>query len=64
LGGRSRWISEFEASPVYSMSSRTAKATERNPVSENKKTTKKQQQQKKAGKSLLHLKWNEPKRMF
>jgi hypothetical protein len=36
LGGRGRWISEFEASLVYSMSSRTARATQRNPVSKNK----------------------------
>jgi hypothetical protein len=40
LGGRGRWISEFEASLVYRVSSRTAKATQRNPV------LKKQQQQK------------------
>jgi hypothetical protein len=33
LGGRGRWISEFEASLVYRVSSRTARATERNPVS-------------------------------
>jgi hypothetical protein len=36
LGGRSRWISEFEASLVYTVSSRTARATQRNPVSKNK----------------------------
>jgi hypothetical protein len=33
--GRFR-ISEFEASLVYRVSSRTARATQRNPVSENK----------------------------
>jgi len=32
LGGRGRWISEFEASLVYSPSFRTARATQRNPV--------------------------------
>jgi hypothetical protein len=32
LGGRGRQISEFEASLVYKMSSRTARATQRNPV--------------------------------
>jgi hypothetical protein len=37
LGGRGRWISEFEASLVYTVSSRTARATQRNPVSEKKK---------------------------
>jgi hypothetical protein len=32
LGGRGRRISEFEASLVYKVSSRTARATQRNPV--------------------------------
>jgi hypothetical protein len=32
LGGRGRWISEFEARLVYRVSSRTARATQRNPV--------------------------------
>jgi hypothetical protein len=32
-GGRGRWVSEFEASLVYKVSSRTAKDTQRNPVS-------------------------------
>jgi hypothetical protein len=31
--GRGRWISEFKASLVYNVSSRTARATPRNPVS-------------------------------
>jgi hypothetical protein len=35
-GGRNRQISEFEASLVYRMSSRTARATQRNPVLKNK----------------------------
>jgi hypothetical protein len=38
LGGRGRRISEFEASLVYKVSSRTARATQRNPVSKNKQT--------------------------
>jgi hypothetical protein len=38
LGGRGKQISEFEASLVYKVSSRTAKATQRNPVSKNKNT--------------------------
>jgi hypothetical protein len=33
LGGRGRWISEFKASLVYRVSSRTARTTQRNPVS-------------------------------
>jgi hypothetical protein len=32
LGGRGRRISEFEASLVYRVSSRTARAIQRNPV--------------------------------
>jgi hypothetical protein len=37
LGGRGRRISEFEASLVYKVSSRTARATQRNPVSKKTK---------------------------
>jgi hypothetical protein len=37
LGGRGRQISEIEASLVYRVSSKTARATQRNPVSEKKK---------------------------
>jgi hypothetical protein len=37
LGGRGRQISEFEASLVYKVSSRTARATQRSPVSGKKK---------------------------
>jgi hypothetical protein len=36
LGGRGRQISEIEASLVYRVSSRTARVTQRNPVSKNK----------------------------
>jgi hypothetical protein len=48
LGGRGRGISEFEDSLVYRVSSRTARATQRSPVSkkkQNKKTKKHHQQQ-------------------
>jgi hypothetical protein len=38
LGGRGRRISEFEASLVYKVSSRTTRAIQRNPVLKNKKT--------------------------
>jgi hypothetical protein len=38
LGGRGRWISEFEASLVYRVSSRTVRAIQRNPVSTKQKT--------------------------
>jgi hypothetical protein len=51
LGGRGRRISEFKASLVYKVSSRTARAIQRNPVSKNKKTkTKTKKKQKKQGK--------------
>jgi Sec-independent protein translocase protein TatA len=59
LGGRGRWISEFKASLVYRVSSRTTRATQRNLVSKtkqnkskqaskqaNKQTNKKQQKKK------------------
>jgi hypothetical protein len=45
LGSRGRWISEFEDSLVYRVSSRTARATQRNPISKkpkNQTKTKKQ----------------------
>jgi hypothetical protein len=44
-GGRGRQISEFEASLVYKVSSRTARAIQRNPVSETNKQTNKQKNQ-------------------
>jgi hypothetical protein len=48
LGGRGRRISEFEASLVYRVSSRTDRATQRNPVSKkNKKEKEKQNKQTK-----------------
>jgi hypothetical protein len=47
LGGRSRWISEFEASLVYRVSSRTVRATQRNPVSKTKTKQNKQKTPKK-----------------
>jgi hypothetical protein len=37
LVGRGRQISEFEASLVYRVSSRTVRATQRNPVLKKKK---------------------------
>ena len=40
LGGTGRWISEFGASLVYTVSSRKAKATQRNPASKNKQNKK------------------------
>jgi hypothetical protein len=40
LGGRGRWIFEFEARLVYKVSFRTARDTQRNPVSKTTTTTK------------------------
>jgi hypothetical protein len=53
LGGRGREISEFQASLVYRVSSRTAKATQRNPVSKTKqnKTSKKKSSNSNLGKT-------------
>jgi hypothetical protein len=41
LGGRGRQISEFEASLVYRLSSKTARAAQRNPVLKTNKQTNK-----------------------
>jgi hypothetical protein len=57
LGGRGRRISEFEASLIYKVSSRTARTSQRNPVLEkktkqktkNKNKTKQTKKQKKEG---------------
>jgi hypothetical protein len=46
LGGRGRLISEFEASLVYRASSRTARATQRNPVLKNQKKKRKKEKKK------------------
>jgi hypothetical protein len=53
-GGRSRRISEFEASLVYRVSSRTARAIQRNPVSKKKQ----KQKQKTNNKKPIHIKVN------
>jgi hypothetical protein len=51
LGGRDRRISEFEASLVYRVSSRTARDIQRNPVSKNKKKKKRQAKEKNCSRS-------------
>jgi hypothetical protein len=48
LGGRGKLISEFKASLFYRVSSRTARDTQRNPVSKNQEKKK----EKRAAKSL------------
>jgi hypothetical protein len=56
LGGRGRWISEFEASLVYKVSSRTAsRAIQRNPVLKTKKKTKKKQKNKNKNKKQTRI---------
>jgi hypothetical protein len=54
---RGRWISEFEASLVYKVSSRTTRAIQRNPVSkkQNKKQKTKKQKQKQKTENKKHL---------
>jgi hypothetical protein len=47
LGGRDRLISEFKASLIYRVSSRTARDTQTNPVLKNKKKKKKKESQEK-----------------
>ena len=57
MGGRDRWISEFEASLVYKVSYRTARATQRYPVSKNQKKKKKMSERWKTeiAKTLISL---------
>jgi hypothetical protein len=54
LGGRGRRISEFEASLVYKVSSRTARAIHRTPVSKTKTKTKKPKTKKTKNKTKQH----------
>jgi hypothetical protein len=49
LGGRGRQISEIKASLVYRVSSRTARAIQRNPVSKNQKKKKKKKKKERNG---------------
>jgi hypothetical protein len=60
LGGRGRQISEFEASLVYKVSSRTARAIQRNPVLKNKKKKQKNKTNKQTKtKTKTKTKWLE-----
>jgi hypothetical protein len=49
--GRGRRISEFKASLVYKVSSRTARAIERNPVLKNQNQKKKKKKKKRNNKT-------------
>ena len=57
MGGRGRWISEFKARLVYKVSSRTARATQRNPVSKNKNKRPKTNKTKNKQTKPLHGLW-------
>jgi hypothetical protein len=50
LGGRGRWTSEFEASLVYRVSSRTSQGYTEKPCLKTNKQTKQNKKQKKEGK--------------
>jgi hypothetical protein len=62
LRGRGRWISEFEASQVYKVSSRTARAIQRNPFSKRTKQQQQQQQQQQQNKKQKNKKKEKEKR--
>jgi hypothetical protein len=53
LRGRGRWISEFEASLAYRVSSRTARAIQRNPVSKNQEKKRKKEKVSKSRTPLV-----------
>jgi hypothetical protein len=55
LGGRGRCISEFKASLVYRVSSRIARATQRNPVSKQNKTKQNKTTKTKIKIEILHI---------
>jgi hypothetical protein len=50
MGGRGRQISDFEASVVYRVTSRTVRATQRNPLKKKKKKKKKRKGKERKGK--------------
>jgi hypothetical protein len=53
LGGRGRRISEFKGSLIYKVSSRTARATQRSPVSKEETKKKKKKKEKRKMKGAL-----------
>jgi hypothetical protein len=56
LGGRSKGISEFEASLVHRVSSRTARVIQRNPVSKTKQNKTKTKTNKQTNKNGVYMK--------
>ena len=59
LGGRGRLISEFYANLFYRASSRTARVTQRNPVSKQNQTNQKQKQTNKKTKYKTLVNWGQ-----
>jgi hypothetical protein len=59
LGDRGKWISEFEASLVYRVNSRTARATQRNPVLKNQNNNKKEGEKKGPSIRKVENHWSE-----
>jgi hypothetical protein len=57
LGGRGRQISEFKASLVYKVSSRAARATQKNPVLKKTKKRKKKKKKKKRKERKSKYEW-------
>jgi hypothetical protein len=53
LGGRGRRISELEASLVYRVSSRTARAIQRKPVSKKKNRKKEREKERRKKKVII-----------
>jgi hypothetical protein len=58
LGNRGRQISEFKTSLVYRVSSRTARATQRNPVSKKQNKTKQTNKKCQLGVVFDHSTWD------
>ena len=57
MGYRGRWISELEASLVYRVSSRIARATQRNPVLGDVQSKEKQKERKRFSCQPLYPSW-------
>jgi hypothetical protein len=55
LGGRGKRISEFEASLVYRVSSRTARAIQRNLVSKNQQNKTKQNKETNKNNAMMEF---------
>lgn len=47
MGGKDRWIPEFEATLIYRLNSRTAQTTQRNPAFKKKRKEKRKERKEK-----------------